>query len=155
MYHSATMQTAYQQSVREKIGKVMADAFYTALAAFLLGLCVAGAIKRFDTGYFAGAVFCGPLVAFAAFRTRGAIQRLLTAKYTLSETAKKNASQVKLWCFLLAAYSFLCGHELMASFIRSNDSFYPFAAFFFYGALTALSIYLLRREARLLTSALA
>ncbi|MFZ1974099.1 MAG: hypothetical protein WAU89_14735 [Candidatus Acidiferrales bacterium] len=73
------MQTAHQQPLSDKIGKVMANAFYTALAAFFLGVCLAGTIRRFDARYFSGALFCGLLVAFAAFRISGAVQRVLPA----------------------------------------------------------------------------
>src|SRR5271156_1537329 len=105
MYHVATMQAPYTESVDEKIGKIMADAFFTALVAFLFGLSLTGTITRFDGDYIAGSICFGALVIFGIFWTRRAVQRLLTAKYTTSEMAKRGARQLVLFCVCFAVNS--------------------------------------------------
>src|SRR5271154_86609 len=102
MYHIAIMQAVYTESVNDKIGKVMADAFYTALAAFLLGVCLAGIIKRLDGAFLGGAVCSGAFVVFGLYWTLRAVHRLLTEKYTPSHTAKRSGRQLMGYCVAFA-----------------------------------------------------
>jgi len=153
MYHVATMQAPYTESVNEKIGKIMADAFFTALVAFLFGLCLTGTIKRFDGDYLAGSICFGALVIFGIFWTRRAVQRLLTAKYTTSETAKRSARQLVAYCIAFVASSATFGLEVMGAWRYSSDGFYSFSAVIF-GIITCVWFFNVYRGARRLTSTL-
>jgi hypothetical protein len=146
------MQAAYPQSVSEKIGKVMADAFYTALAAFVFGVCVAGTIKRMEGAFFGGTIFSGGFVIFGVLWTRHAIGRLLTAKYTTSEAAKRSARQLVGYCVAFAMTSFSFGLEVMGA-LRSSDAYYTFSAFA-WGIISCIWFYGIYRQAKRLTSAL-
>jgi hypothetical protein len=150
MYYIAIMKAAYRESVNEKIGKVMADAFFTSLVAFFFGLCVAGTIKRFDGEYFAGSICTGALVIFGIFWTRRAVRRVLTAKYTTSETAKRSARQLVAYCIAFVASTATFGLEVMAA-LHSPDGFYSFSAVMF-GIIACVSFFNVYRGARRLTS---
>jgi hypothetical protein len=152
MYHIAIMQAAYAESVNDKIGKVMADAVFTALVAFLFGVFLAGTIKKIDGFPLAATVFCGASAIFGIFWTRRAVQRLLTAKYTTSEMAKRGARQLVLFCVCFAVNSVTFGFAVMAA-LHSSDGFYAFSACW-WGTLSCVWFYCVHREARRLTSAL-
>ncbi len=146
------MQSAYTESVNEKIGKVMADAYYTALAAFLCGLCLTGTIKRFDGPYLAATVCMGAFVLFGVRWTQRAVRRLLTAGYTTSEAAKRSARQLVGYCVVFAINSLTFGSEVMAA-LHSSDGFYSYNALL-WGILSCVWFYSVRRQAGRLTSAL-
>jgi multisubunit Na+/H+ antiporter MnhB subunit len=152
MYHIAIMHATRIESVKEKVGKVMADAFYTALAAFIFGMCVAGIIKRFDGAFLGGAVCSGAFVIFGLYWTWRAVQRLLTAKYTTSDTAKRGARQLVGYCVAFAFASVSFGLEVMAA-LHSSDGYYTFSAFAL-GILSCIWFYGVHRQARRLISAL-
>ena len=67
MYRVAIMQAAFTESVQVKIGKVMADGFFTALAAPLFGVCLAGNIKHVDGFPLDGTVFWAALPILGMF----------------------------------------------------------------------------------------
>jgi hypothetical protein len=152
-YRLATIQTAYAESVNEKIGKVMTDAFFAALAAFLFGVCLAGTIKHVDGFYLVGTAFWGALPIFGMFWTRRAVRSLLTAKYTTSEMAKRSARQLVLFCLCFALNSVTFGLEVMAAIRYSSDGLYLFSACFL-GILTWVWFFRVHGEARRLTTAL-
>jgi hypothetical protein len=151
--HIAIMQAVDTELVSEKIGKVMADDFFTALAAFLFGRCLAGTIKRFDADYLAGSICSGVFVIFGIFWTGRAVQRLLTAKYTTSETAKRSARQLVAYCIAFVASSATFGLEVMGGWRQSSDGFYSFSAGIL-GIITCAWFLNVYRGARRLTSAL-
>jgi hypothetical protein len=153
MYHVAIMQPAYTELINEKVSKVMADAFYTAIAGFLFGVCLAGTIKKVDGFPLVSAVCSGAFVIFGVCWTWRAVQRLLTAKYTTSDTAKRSARQLVAYCIVFVVSSVTFGIEVMAALRISSDGFYLFSAVF-WGFLTCIWFYNLRRGARRLTSAL-
>jgi hypothetical protein len=153
MYHVAIMHAGYIESVNEKIGKVMADAFFTALLAFVFGVFLAGTIKKIDGFPLAETVLCGAFAIFGMFWTRRAVQRLLTAKYTTSEIAKRNARQLVVFCLSFAVNSVSFGLYVMAALHHSSDGFYLFSAFVF-GILSCVWFYCVHRQAIRLTSAL-
>jgi hypothetical protein len=153
MYHAGIMHAAYTGSVNEKIGKVMADAVFTALVAFLFGVFLAGTIKKIDGVPVAATVFCGASAIFGIFWTRRALQRLLTVKYTMSETAKRSARQLAVFCFSFAVNSVTFGLEVMGAVHYSSDGFYLFSACVL-GILTCVWFYCVHQQARRLTSAL-
>ena len=153
MYPIAIMQPRYTESVSEKIGKAMADAYYTALAAFLCGLCLAGTIKRFDGPYLAATMCTGAFVLFGVFWTQRAVRRLLSAKYTTSETAKPSARQLVGFTIGFAVNSVTLGVAVKAATLHPSDGFYPFEIFVF-AILCCVWFYCVHREARRLTSAL-
>jgi hypothetical protein len=153
MYPIAIVQAAYTESVSEKISKAMADAFYTALAAFLIGVCLAGSMKRIDGFPMAGAVFCGAFAIFEIVWTRRAVQRLLTAKYTTSEAANRSARQLLLFCVGFASNSATFGAAVMRAGHGSYGGSYSFSKFVF-AIVTCVSFFSVHREARRLTSAL-
>lgn len=152
MYHIVIMQAVYTESVNEKIGKVMADAFYAALAAFIFGICLAGIIKRLGGAFLGGAVCSGAFVIFGLYWTWRAVQRLLTAKYTTSDTAKPSARQLMGYCVAFAFASVSFGLEVMAA-LHSSDGFYTYSAFA-WGIISCILFYGVYRQARRLTSAL-
>jgi len=152
MYHIAIMQASYTESVNDKIGKAMADAFYTALAAFLFGMCLAGIMKRLDGAFLGGAVCSGAFVIFGLYWTWRAVQRLLTAKYATSETAKRSVRQLMGYCVAFAFASLSFGLEVMAA-LHSSDGFYAYSAFA-WGIISCIWFYGVYRQARRLTSAL-
>jgi hypothetical protein len=152
MYHSGIMQAAYTESVQEKISKALADAYYTALAAFLCGLCLTGTIKRFDGPYLAATLCTGAFALFGVFWTQRAVRRLLTAKYTTSDAAKRSARQLVAYCVTFAVTSLTFGSEVMAA-LHSPDGFYAFSALC-WGAASCVWIYCVHRGARRLTTAL-
>jgi hypothetical protein len=152
-YHLAPMQTAYPESVNEKIGKVMTGAFFTALAAFSFGVYLAGTIRHVDGFYLVGTVFWGALPIFGMSWTRRAVPSLLTAKYTTSEMAKRSARQLVLFCLCFALNSVTFGLEVMGAIRYSSDGFYLFSACFL-GILTCVWFFCVHGEARRLTSTL-
>jgi hypothetical protein len=152
MYHIAIVQAGYIESVNERVGKVMADAFYTALVAFIFGMCLAGVIKRFDGTFLGAAVCSGVFVIFGVFLTWRAVQRLLTAKYTTSDAAKRSAGQLMAYCVALAFASVIFGLEVIAA-LHSSDGFYTFSAFA-WGGISCIWFYGVYRQGRRLTSAL-
>ena len=141
------MQTAYPESVNEKIGKVMADAFFTALAAFLFGVCLAGTKKHDDGFSLLGTVFWGALPIFGMFWTRRAVRSVLSAKYTTSEMAKRSARQLVLFCLCFALNSVAFGLELVGAIRYSSDGLYLFSACFL-GILTFVWFFCVHRDAR-------
>jgi hypothetical protein len=147
------MQAAYTESLNEKIGKVMPDTFFTALVAFLFGVFFVGTMKKIDGFPLAGTVFCGSFAIFGVFWTRRAVQRLLTAKYTTSGTAKRSARQLVKFCLGFALNSVSFGLYVMDAWHYSSDGYYLFSAFVL-GILSCALFYGVRREARRLTSAL-
>jgi hypothetical protein len=67
MYPIAIVQETYSEPVSQKIGNLMADAFYSALAAFVIGFYLGGTMTEFDGGSLAGTVFLGAFVIFGVF----------------------------------------------------------------------------------------
>jgi hypothetical protein len=153
MYHIAIVQATYLESESQRIGKVMADAFYSALAAFVIGVCLGGTMKEFDGGSLAGTVFLGAFVIFAVFWTRRAVRRLLSAKYTTSEFAKRSGRQWVLFCLCFTMSAAAFGIAVKAVTLHPSDGFYPFPVLVF-GSLACVQFYAVYREARRLTSAL-
>jgi hypothetical protein len=150
MYHVAIMQAEYTESVNENIRKVMAHAFFTALVAFAFGLCLAGAMKRFDGPFLGSAVLLGTFVILGIFWTQRAVRRVLTPKYTTSETAKRSARNLVAYCIAFVASTATFGLEMMAA-LHSPDGFYSFSAVMF-GIITCVSFFNVYRGARRLTS---
>ena len=151
MYHVAIMQAEYTESVNENIRKVMAHAFFTALVAFAFGLCLAGAMKRFDGPFLGSALLLGTFVILGIFWTQRAVRRVLTPKYTTSETAKRSARQLVAYCVAFVASSATFGLEVMGVWRYSSDRYYSFSAVVF-GIITCVWFFNVYRGARRLTS---
>jgi|GEM_PF-1871345 hypothetical protein len=153
MYYNVIMPAANPEAVSEKWGKVTADAFYAAFSAFLFGVCLAGTIRQFDSLYFSGALVCGAFAILAVWRTQHAIRRLTTAKYTTSDSARRSARQLSLFCICFAVSSMTFGAEMTAAVRNSSDVYYSYGAVF-WALISGVWIFCVRREARRLASAL-
>jgi hypothetical protein len=141
---------SYRDAVEKKGGKVMADAFYTALAAFIFGMYLARTIKQYDRLKLAGCVFLGAFVIFGVFWTRHAVRRLTSARFTTSASVKRSARQVVVFCIAVAATSLTLGLEVKVM-LNSPDNYYVFSSVS-YGLMTALWVFCFHREVKRLTS---
>jgi hypothetical protein len=134
-------------------GKLLVDAFGTALLAFVFGLCLGRSlIKRFDSLYFTGMVLSGALLIFALLWTRRAIRPLATAKHSTSETAKRSARQFLASCIFFTVISATLGIAVSGIVWYSSDFIRTFGVVWWAG-LTCVAILCVRRDAKRLTDA--
>lgn len=133
------------------LGKLMADAFWAALVAFVFGLCLGHTlVKHFDSLYSAGMVFAGGSLLFVLFWTRRAVRRIATAKHPTSETATKSAGQFLWSCIFFTMISSNLGVAVSGVVWYSSDFLRIFGVVW-WGGLTCVAIFCLRRDAKRLT----
>jgi Na+/melibiose symporter-like transporter len=132
-------------------GKLLVDAFWAALVAFVFGLCLGRTlIKQFDSLYFTGMVFSGALLIFVLFWTRRAVRPSATAKHSTSETAKKSARQFLASCIFFTMISATFGVAVSSVVWYSSDFIRTFGVVWFAG-LTCVAILCVRRDAKRVT----
>ena len=133
-------------------GKLLAHACWAALVASVFGLYLGRTlIKHFDSWYFTGMVLSGAFLAFVLFWTRRAVRRLATANHTRSETVRKSARQFLFSCVFFSMISSTFGVAVSSIIWHSSDFIRTFGAVYF-GVLTRVAIFPLRRDAKRLAS---
>jgi hypothetical protein len=128
-------------------GKVLADACWAALVAFLFGLCFGGTLITQDRLYSTGMILSGVFLLFALFWTGRTARRLTT-----SETAKKCARQFLASCIYFSMLSSTFGIAVSGVIWYSADFIRTFGAVWF-GLLTCVAIFPVRRDAKRLNDA--
>jgi hypothetical protein len=127
--------------------KLLVDAFWAALAAFVFGLCAGYTlIKRFDSLSFTGLVLSGALLIFVLFRTRHAVRPLSSARYSTGET-KKNARQFLASCICFAIITATFGTAASGVVWYARDFIRMFGVVWWAG-LTCVAIFCVRRDAK-------
>jgi magnesium-transporting ATPase (P-type) len=134
-------------------GKLLVDALWAALVAFVFGLCFGRTlIKQFDSLYFTGMVLSGTLLIFVLFWTRRAVRPLVTAKHLTSAIAKKSARQFLWSCIFFAVISSTFGVAVSGVVWYSSDFIRKFGAVW-WAVLTCVAIFCVRRDAKRVTDA--
>ena len=128
-------------------GKVLADACWAALVAFLFGLSLGGTLIRQDFLYFTGMGLSGVFLIFALFWIRRTARRLAT-----SESAKKCARQFLASCIYFSMLSSTFGIAASGVIWYAADFIRTFGAVWF-GLLTCVAIFPVRRDAKRLNDA--
>jgi hypothetical protein len=112
-------------------------------------LCLVRTLKHFDTLYVAGIVLAGAFLMFVLFWMRRAVRQLAPRG-----TANKPASQFLWSCVLFSAISFGFGLPV-SGFLWFGSDFVQRFGVFFWGAMTAVAIYPVLRDAKRLAEAAA
>jgi magnesium-transporting ATPase (P-type) len=134
-------------------GKLLVDALWAALVAFVFGLCLGRtSIKQFDSRYFTGMVLSGALLIFALFWTHRAVRPLATAKHSTSEIAKKSARQFLWSCIFFTVISATFGVAVSGIVWYSSDFIRTFGVVW-WAVLTCVAIFCVRRDAKRVTDA--
>jgi hypothetical protein len=114
-------------------GKLLVNAFWAALAAFVLGLCLARTlIKRFDSLDSAGMVLAGAFLIFVLFRTRRAVRPFLAS------------------CIFFSMITATLGIAVASVIWYSSDFIRTFGVACWSG-FTCIAIFCVRRDAKRLT----
>ncbi|MGY3691208.1 hypothetical protein ACVIGA_001288 [Bradyrhizobium sp. USDA 3240] len=122
--------------------KLVAHASCGAVGAFVFGLCLAAAIRRFDGLYLAVTVLFAIPVVSDWFWTRREVRQLAAG-----DAANQQATQF-LWSYLfITMLSSGFGIAVMAVVLQSADFTRTFGAIVF-GVLTCIGIYPLVRDAK-------
>ena len=129
-------------------GRLMAYAFCCAAAACAFGLLVGHIlIKHLDIVFLAGAVLSGGGLVFVLFWTHHTMTR-----FALSEAARKTARQFLWSCVFFAMISGMFGLEVAGVSWFGTDFLRKFG-FVFWGLMTCVAIFPVRRDAKRLASA--
>jgi len=127
-------------------GKLLVDAIWAALAAFVLGLCLGHTfIKQFDSLYLTGTVLSGALLIFVLFWTRRAVRPLATAKHSTSEAAKTSARQFLASCIVFSMISATFGIAVSGIVWYASDFIRTFGVVWWAGP-SCVAIFCVRRE---------
>jgi hypothetical protein len=130
------------------IGKLMARAFCCALAAFVFGLSGGHIfIKHLDNLFLAVAVVSGAALVFVLFWTHYTVKR-----FAVSEAVRKSAQQFLWSCVFFAMISWMFGLQVSGVSWFSTDFLRKFG-FVFWGLMTCVAIFPVRRDARRLANA--
>ena len=125
--------------------RLLAHAFSTALAAFVVGLCLVRTIKRFDSLHLAVMILFGGVLISGLLWTRREIRGL-------GETAKKHASQFLWSCTYFSMLSLILGMAV-SGFNWFSTDFMRRLNVVFWVTLMGVAIYPLRRDAKSLADA--
>ena len=129
-------------------GKLMTHAFSGALAAFVFGLCGGHTfIKHFDRVYSPGMALAGVALVFVLFRTRHFMKR-----FAVSEASLQSARTFLWSCVFFAMISSMFGLQVAGVSWFSADFLRKFG-FVFWGLLTGVAIFPVRRDARRVANA--
>jgi len=125
--------------------KLMVHAFCGALAAFVFGLSVGHVlVKHLDNVYSAGAVLSGASLVFVFFWTH----------YTVKRCAVKESARQFVWsCVFFAMISSTFGLQVAGITWFRTDFLRQFG-FVFWGLMTCVAIFPVRRDARRLAHAM-
>jgi hypothetical protein len=130
------------------MGKLMAHAFGGALAAFVFGLCVGHTFaKGLDGVYSTGMVLAGVAVVFVLFWMHHFFKR-----FAMNEASRQRARQFLWSCVFFAMISSMFGLQLAGISWFSTDLLRKFS-FVFWGLMTLVAIFPVRRDARRLADA--
>jgi hypothetical protein len=128
--------------------KLLVDASWAALAAFVFGLCLAHTlIKHFDGLYGTGVVVSGALLIFVLLWTRRALRALGTAQ---NEAAKQSARTFLASCVFFSMLAANEGIAVSAVMWVSSDFIRTFGVVFYAGLMCA-GVYCVRRDAKRVT----
>lgn len=128
-------------------GKLLTDAFGAAASALVFGFCLVLTIKHFDrVSLIATVIFAGCLIADLLY-TQHDVWRLAA-----SETAQKAAIQFLWSCIFFSMLSFGLGMALSGWNWFSTDFMRTFNLLF-WGAMTGIGTYPVRRDAKRLADA--
>jgi hypothetical protein len=128
-------------------GRLMVHAFCGAVAAFVFGLCVGHIlIRHFDGLYTGGAAVSLAALILVLFWTRHAVQG-----FAVSEASRKDARQFLWSCVFFAMISSTFGLQVSGITWFRTDFLREFALVF-WGAMTLVAIYPVRRDARRLAN---
>ena len=132
------------------LGRLTMHAFLIASAAFALGLCAGHVwIQRWDELYAAGMLISGACLTFVLMRTYGEGHKL-TGSAT-SDDARKTAGQFVWSCVFFAMISSMFGMSLSGIIWHSADFLRTFGLIF-WGVITAVAVYPVRRDAKRLAA---
>jgi hypothetical protein len=123
-------------------GKLLVNAFCAAPSAFVFGVVLVRTLTHFDSLYLTVTVLFGASLIADLFWTRREVQRLAS-----SETAKKHASQLLWSCIFFSMLSFMFGMAL-SGYVWFRTDFMRTFGVVFWGAMTAVAIYPVRRDAK-------
>jgi uncharacterized membrane-anchored protein len=127
--------------------KLFADACCTALAAFLVGLCLARTIKHSDGLYITGLVLSGAFLMVVLYWARRAARRLAA-----SETARKSASTFLWSCICFSMITLSLGMQVSGFVWHGSDFIRRFSVIFWSG-IAGIAIYPVLRDAKRLADA--
>ncbi len=142
------MLPAGPDALRRNTTRLLAEAFGAGIVAFLLGLCLVLAVKRFDNRVFAGIIVSAAALVLVLLWTRRAVGRLAT-----SETAKKSARQFLHSCLFFSPVCATFGFAVAGAVWNSWGSLQAIGAVF-YGGIVCAGIYCVFRDTKRLTSTL-
>jgi hypothetical protein len=129
-------------------GKLMAHAYCAALAAFVLSLCFGHTwFLHFDGLYAGGMAVSAVGLLFVLFRTHQVVER-----FVVSEATKKSARQFLWSCVFFSMLSAMFGLGVAGISWFSTDFLRKFG-FVFWGAMTLVAIYPVRRDAKRVANA--
>jgi hypothetical protein len=129
--------------------KLLTHAFCAAPSAFVCGVFLIRTIKSVNILDFVVVVLSGAPLLFVLFWTRRAVRPLCTG-----ETATKHASQFLWSCIFFSMLSFMLGMAVSGYVWFSTDFMRSFGLVF-WGAMLAVAIYPVRRDAKRLADAVA
>lgn len=129
--------------------ELLTHAFFCALGAFVVGLCLIHTIKHVDSVYLTVMVLFAVSLIADLFWTHREVRRLAA-----SEAAKKHATQFLWSCTFFSMLSLTLGMALSGFNWFSTDFMRRFNVVFWI-ALTAVAIYPVRRDAKRLADAAA
>ena len=128
-------------------GKLMVHASCGALAAFVFGLAAGHIfIKHLDNVYLPAAVVSGAALVFVLFRTHS------TGRLLSVSAASQNSARQFLWsCVFFAMISAMFGLQVAGVSWFGTDFLRKFG-FVFWGLMTLIAIFPVRRDARRLAN---
>ena len=132
------------QSVK---GKLLLDALCAAPSAVVFGFCLVRTIKQFDRVVVVGTVLFAVCLIADLLYTRREVRRLAA-----SEMAKKAATQFLWSCIFFSMLSFCLGMAVSGWNWFATDFMRTFNLLF-WGAMTAIGIYPVNRDAKRLADA--
>jgi len=127
--------------------KLLAHAFAAAPSALVFGFCLVRTINHFDSLYLTVMVLFGASLIADLLWTRRELRRL-----AVSEIAKKAATQFMWSCVFFSMLSFGLGMAVSGWNWFSTDFMQRFNLLF-WGAMTVIAIYPVRRDAKRLADA--
>ena len=129
-------------------GKLMAHAGCGALAAFVFGLCGGHTvIKHFDRVYSPSMVLAGVALVSVLFWTWQTLRR-----FAVSDASRQSVRQFLWSCVFFAMISGMFGLQVAGVSWFSTDFLRKFG-FVFWGLLTCVAIFPVRRDARRVANA--
>ncbi len=127
--------------------RLLAHAFCAAPSAFVLGAFLVRTIKSLNVLDFTVVVLSGVALMVVLFWTRLAVRRL-----AIGEIANKHAGPFLWSCVFFSMLSFMLGMAV-SGYVWFSTDFMRTVGVVFWGAMTAVAIYPVRRDAKRLAGA--